>query len=415
MGNVRQARCGPLRWDQWTNVPFIRLFGLFGLIIYSDLTVGSPSSAWSAWWRYEGISGPEYWGKINPDWTLCEKGKQQSPVNIDPKSLVYDPNLRPFKLERKRVDGIVMNTGRDVTFALRDDPSSYINILTGPFSYRYRIHEMKIHFGTVDTVGSEHTIGGQSFTAEIHLIAYNIDLYENYTSALASPHGIVSIAVFATIGGKTNDEFEVIAKEFKNLRFKGESRNITQLLLADIIPKTEHYMTYEGSLTQPGCQETVTWIVLNKPIYVTKGQMRHLRMLNQEETPGSILLGNNIRPVMPLNRRTIRTNISPEGHSKDCAIKKELFYTVGEKYQTHPTRKNKKSGQDVTDRQEADPRPSRGQQQLGEQDEEEGKIGIIRSSRFGNSHQNNSNNDSNNNNQKSSSSIITRTNTVTKT
>lgn len=58
--------------------------------------------------------------------------------------------------------------------------------------------------------------------------------------------------------------------------FSGESRNITQLLLADIIPKTEHYMTYEGSLTQPGCQETVTWIVLNKPIYVTKGQVRYI-------------------------------------------------------------------------------------------------------------------------------------------
>ena len=46
-----------------------------------------------------------------------------------------------------------------------------------------------------------------------------------------------------------------------------------------------------------------------------------------------------------------------------------LFCPVGEKYQTQPTRKNKKSGQDVTDRQEADLRPARGQ--LGEQEEEE--------------------------------------------
>ncbi|XP_052821636.1 putative carbonic anhydrase-like protein 1 isoform X3 [Octopus bimaculoides] len=244
---------------------------------------GSPSSAWSAWWRYEGISGPEYWGKINPDWTLCEKGKQQSPVDIDPRSLVYDPNLRPFKMEKKRIDAMLMNTGRDVTMAIREDPSNYITILTGPFSYRFRIYQLKIHFGTVDNAGSEHTIGGQSFAAEIHLIAYNTDLYDNYTSALASPHGIVAIAIFAMLSEKTGNEFDVIGKEFENIRFKGEKRNISQVLLADIIPKTDHYMTYEGSLTQPGCQETVTWIILNKPIYVTKIQRKQVNNTTQSK------------------------------------------------------------------------------------------------------------------------------------
>ena len=39
---------------------------------------------WDSWWTYEGISGPDYWGLINPDWTMCSKGKAQSPVNIDP-------------------------------------------------------------------------------------------------------------------------------------------------------------------------------------------------------------------------------------------------------------------------------------------------------------------------------------------
>ena len=28
---------------------------------------------WNNWWTYDGISGPAYWGLINPAWTMCNK------------------------------------------------------------------------------------------------------------------------------------------------------------------------------------------------------------------------------------------------------------------------------------------------------------------------------------------------------
>ena len=28
---------------------------------------------WNDWWTYDGISGPAYWGLINPAWTMCNK------------------------------------------------------------------------------------------------------------------------------------------------------------------------------------------------------------------------------------------------------------------------------------------------------------------------------------------------------
>ena len=62
------------------------------------------------------------------------------------------------------------------------------------------------------------------------------------------------------------------------------------------MPDTEHYMTYEGSTTYPGCWETVTWIVMNKPIYVTRQEMYALKQLMQGDriNPKSSL--GNIRP-----------------------------------------------------------------------------------------------------------------------
>jgi carbonic anhydrase len=41
----------------------------------------------------------------------------------------------------------------------------------------------------------------------------------------------------------------------------------------ELLPNTMHYMTYDGSTTMPACHETTTWIILNKPIYITKQQV----------------------------------------------------------------------------------------------------------------------------------------------
>ena len=40
------------------------------------------------------LTGPQHWGLINPSWRMCETGKFQSPIDIRPQSLLFDPNLR---------------------------------------------------------------------------------------------------------------------------------------------------------------------------------------------------------------------------------------------------------------------------------------------------------------------------------
>lgn len=49
------------------------------------------------------VSGPAFWGLINPEWSLCNKGRRQSPVNLEPGKLLFDPNLRSLHIDKHRV------------------------------------------------------------------------------------------------------------------------------------------------------------------------------------------------------------------------------------------------------------------------------------------------------------------------
>lgn len=54
----------------------------------------------------------------------------------------------------------------------------------------------------------------------------------------------------------------------------GQAMEIKRFVVRELLPDTKYYMTYDGSITMPACHETTTWIILNKPIYITKQQVR---------------------------------------------------------------------------------------------------------------------------------------------
>lgn len=53
----------------------------------------------------------------------------------------------------------------------------------------------------------------------------------------------------------------------------GQSADLRHVSLHGLLPETDHYMTYEGSTTHPGCWETTSWIIFNKPIYITRQEV----------------------------------------------------------------------------------------------------------------------------------------------
>ena len=67
----------------------------------------------------------------------------------------------------------------------------------------------------------------------------------------------------------------------RQVMYRGQNFPIARVNLAGLLPSTEAYLTYEGSTTFPGCWESVTWVVMNRPIYVTRAELGDMRLLMQ--------------------------------------------------------------------------------------------------------------------------------------
>ncbi|KOX70223.1 Putative carbonic anhydrase-like protein 1 [Melipona quadrifasciata] len=48
------------------------------------------------------LGRPSFWGLINPQWSLCSKGRRQSPINIEPDKLLFDRHLRPVVVDKHK-------------------------------------------------------------------------------------------------------------------------------------------------------------------------------------------------------------------------------------------------------------------------------------------------------------------------
>jgi len=281
---------------------------------------------WDDWWTYEGISGPAYWGLINPSWTMCNKGRRQSPINIDPASLSYDSQLGTLSIDKHDISAVLTNTGQSLVLRAGEGEIA-VNITGGPLAYKYTFQEMIFHWGEKGFPGSEHSVNEFSFPAEIQLYGFNSELYQNLSMARENPGGVVGVAIMVQVRGEAarmeHDHMHSglghIISKLPGIKHAGDTTRISQISLPKMMPNTGDYITYEGSTTFPGCWETTTWVVMNKPVYISKQELDMFYQLRQgDKVMEKAPLGNNLRPRQPLNNRAVRTNIALQGQKPEC-------------------------------------------------------------------------------------------------
>ncbi|XP_065831520.1 carbonic anhydrase-like [Oscarella lobularis] len=188
----------------------------------------------------------------------------------------------------------------------------------------FQLDHFHVHFGSEETRGSEHTIDGVAYPAEVHFVHYNTK-YRDLESALMEENGLSVIGVFLKLGSVSNPELDEL--KFETLSSKGMKNSVGTLFLNNLLPTRRDYYTYEGSLTTPPCDENVRWIVMRHPIPITPSQLWALRRVN---TGGSddTSMADNYRPTQPLNGRKV-DYYKESKDNKDGGMKWWVWLCIG--------------------------------------------------------------------------------------
>ena len=201
-----------------------------------------------AHWSYQGAAGPQTWGGLKPEFTLCGNGQRQSPIDIRG-GLAVD--LEPVRFSYRPTPFAVIDNGHTVQANLA--PGNHVEVGGKRFDL------VQFHFHRP----SEERIDGRQFEMSVHLV------HKDEQGRLAV------VAVLIDKGMDAGSPQPAVQKVWNNLPLeKGEESSArVQLDPAEILPSDRRYFTYMGSLTTPPCSEGVQWVVMRQPVSMSVEQI----------------------------------------------------------------------------------------------------------------------------------------------
>lgn len=238
---------------------------LLACLLFST-AFAAQASDHKAHWSYSGDQGPAEWGSMEPGFSACKLGKEQSPIDIRNGKVEKLPALG---LHYKTSGAEVVNNGHTIQVNLAD--GGVLDLDGVPYKL------VQFHFHTP----SEERVNGKSFPMVAHLVHQN-------------SKGELAVVAVLLKEGKANAALDPV---FANMpRAEDQKAALdAQVSPIDILPAEHGYYKFMGSLTTPPCTEGVRWQVLEQPVEVSREQIAAFRKLYPM----------NARPVQPLNARTI--------------------------------------------------------------------------------------------------------------
>ncbi|KAL6899154.1 hypothetical protein ACP4OV_005812 [Aristida adscensionis] len=254
---------------------------LYIALLYTWFLVNQACDHDGARFSYSGSTGPKHWGSLSPNFTVCSKGSYQSPIDIVKDDAVYNPKLEPLERDYTAVNATIVDNVFNIALRYNDTNES---VKVGGMMYKL----MNLHWHSP----SEHTINGQRFAVELHMVHYTED-------------GNITVVAILYRYGKPDPFLFQIKDKLAQLNAKGCKAEKGDPLPVGVVNMTElsqgadRYFRYVGSLTAPPCTENVIWNILDEVREMTKEQAADLM------APLEGSYRHNSRPLQSLNGRTV--------------------------------------------------------------------------------------------------------------
>jgi len=241
---------------------------LLASLIFASSTSGlAQADSSKPHWGYTGHEGPEHWGELDPAYSACATGKNQSPINL---TGFIEAELPALGFDYQSQTREILNNGHtvQVNFA----PGSTLMVDGRAFELK------QVHFHTP----SENIIDGEPCALEAHFVHAD------------SEGNLAVVAVMFDEGAEHAARAELWTEMPEKA---GEKRPLTHNIRGEaLMPASRDYYRYTGSLTTPPCTEGVVWLVLKEELTASKAQIAHF---------ASIMHHPNNRPVQPTNARVV--------------------------------------------------------------------------------------------------------------
>lgn len=218
-------------------------------------------------WSYSGKTGPNNWSKLEKEFSACGLGKNQSPVDI---SKTYKYGHAPIEFKYKQASNSLYFS----------DHGMAVNFSSGSVNLDGHVYQLQgLHFHSP----SEHHIAGKSYPLEAHFVN-------------ADKNGNLAVVSVLFRKGVENKYLKILLENAPEKKWKYSIRSFDKLMAEQLLPRKKDYFHLNGSLTTPPCSEGVLWLVMQRQVTVSAGQIEQLK---------DVLHAPNNRPIQPLNSRII--------------------------------------------------------------------------------------------------------------
>lgn len=248
------------------------LFFLFGTIEAAPfIQAAEREKIEDVHWSYEGESGPEFWGELDPSFKACKNGNQQSPINIEFSKVKKSNQTMNIQLHYGPTLLSLVNNGHSIQANAESNRNKLV--IEGR---KYELAQFHFHSP------SEHELNGQSYDMEMHLVHQD-------------KNGNFAVLGLMIKEGKENKLLKPLWGRLPKEKTEEPIAINESVDLRVLVPSNHKLFYYKGSLTTPPCTEGVEWVVLTSPIEMSKEQIFTYKQIFPKSN----------RPVQPLNKREV--------------------------------------------------------------------------------------------------------------